>query len=66
MEQIYSHFGVSITKYGNKFFLEYDSGEIVSEIKKIEISEQDAKELQELKDGKSIFEYMINNLNDRI
>lgn len=66
MEQIYSRYGITIIKYNEKYFLEYDSGEIVSVIKKIEVSEQEAKELQELKDGKSIYEYMIKNLGDRI
>lgn len=66
MEQIYSRYGITIIKYNEKYFLEYDSGEIVSVIKKIEVSEQEAKELQELKDEKSIYEYMIKNLGDRI
>lgn len=66
MKPIYLHFGIAITRHDNKMFLEYDSGEIVSGIKEIEISEQEAKELQELKDGKSIYEYMIKNLGDRI
>lgn len=66
MEQIYSNFGITIIKHGNKFFMEYDSGEIVSVIKKIEISEQEARELQERKDEKSISEYMIKNLDDRV
>lgn len=66
MEQIYSRYGITIIKHDEKYFMEYDSGEIVSVIKKIEVSEQEAKELQELKDGKPIYEYMIKNLGDRI
>lgn len=66
MEQIYSRYGITIIKHDEKYFMEYDSGEIVSVIKKIEVSEQEAKELQDLKDGKSIYEYMIKNLGDRI
>lgn len=66
MEQIYSRYGITIIKHDEKYFMEYDSGEIVSVIKKIEVSEQEAKELQDLNDGKSIYEYMIKNLGDRI
>ena len=66
MEQIYFRFGIAIIKQDEKYFLQYDSGEIVSVIKKIEISEQEAQELQELKDGKATYEYVIRNLGDRI
>lgn len=66
MEQIYSRFGITIVKQDEKYFMQYDSGEIVSVIKKIEISEQEAKELQEQKDENAIYEYMIKNLGDRI
>lgn len=66
MEQIYTGFGITILKQDTKFFLQYDSGELVSVMKKIEISEQEAQALQEQKDGKAIYDYMIKNLNDRI
>lgn len=66
MEKIYSRFGITIIKQDEKCFLEYDNGEMASVIKKIEISEQEAKELQDQKDGNSIYEYMIRNLSDRI
>lgn len=66
MEQLYSNFGIVIIKKGGNFFLQYDSGEIVSSMKEIEISEQEARELQEQKDGNSLYNYMIKNLNDRI
>lgn len=66
MEKIYSCFGITIIKQDEKYFMQYDSGEIVSVIKTIEISEQEAKELRELKDGKATYEYMIKNLGDRI
>lgn len=66
MEQIYSHFGINIIKQDEKYFLQYENGEIVSIINRIEISEQEAEELQEQKDGNAIYEYMIKNLSDRI
>lgn len=66
MEEIYTGFGITILKQDTEFFLQYDSGGMVSVMKKIEISEQEAKELQEQKDGKAIYDYMIKNLNDRI
>lgn len=53
--------------YLNKeYFLQYDSGEIVGVLKKIEISEQEAKDLQEQEDGRAIYAYMMKYLNDRI
>lgn len=66
MKQIYSHFGINIIKQDEKYFLQYDNGEMISTIKKIEISEQEAEELQGQKDGNAIYEYMIKNLGDRI
>ncbi len=66
MEQIYSRFGITIIKQAEKYFMQYDNGEMVSVIKKIEISEQEAKELQDQKDESSIHEYMIKNLCDKI
>lgn len=66
MEQIYSNFGITIIKQDEKYYMQYDSGEMVSTIKKVELSEKEAKELQEQKDGNAIYEYMIKNLNDRI
>ncbi|ROR31747.1 hypothetical protein EDD66_101365 [Mobilisporobacter senegalensis] len=66
MQQIYSNFGITIIKQGEKYFMQYDSGEMVSTMKKIELSEREAKELQEQKDGNAVYEYMIKNLNDRI
>ncbi|MDE6019374.1 MAG: hypothetical protein K2H01_00025 [Ruminococcus sp.] len=66
MKQIYSQFGINIIKQNEKYFLQYDNGEIVSTIKRIEISDQEAEELQDQKDGNAIYEYMIKNLGDRI
>lgn len=66
MEQIYTGFGITILKQDTKFFLQYDSGEIVSSMKKIEISEQEVQALQEQKNEKEMYDYMIKNLNDRI
>ena len=65
-EQLYSKFGITILRQDEKFFLQYDSGEIVSKVKTIEISEREAKELKELENEHSVYEYMINKLNDRI
>ena len=44
MEQTYSNFGIAIIKKEGNYFLQYDSGEIVSSIKEIKISEQEANE----------------------
>jgi len=66
MKQIYSGFGIAIMKQGEKYFMQYDSGKIASVIKEIEISEQEAKELQVQKNEDSLYEYMIKNLCDRI
>lgn len=66
MKQIYTGFGITITKQDKEYFLQYDSGEIVGVLKKIEISEQEAKDLQEQEDGRAIYAYMMKYLNDRI
>ncbi len=66
MEQIYSRFGITIIKEDEKYFMQYDNGEMASKIIQIEISEQEAKELQNQKDGNCIYNYMIKKLCDRI
>ena len=66
MIQLYSNFGITIVQRNDQYFMYYDSGEIVSKMKEIEISELEAKELQEQKDEDAVYKYMIKNLNDRI
>ena len=46
MEKIFSGYGIEIFINGGKYFLRYDSGEIVSKLIEIEISEEDAKRAQ--------------------
>ena len=42
MENVFSDYGIEIFKGDGKYFLRYDSGEIVSKLMEIEISEEDA------------------------
>lgn len=66
MELIFNDFGIAIIKQDGRYFVQYDSGEIASTIRRIEVSEIEARELQEQRDVKSVYNYMIKNLNDRI
>lgn len=65
-ETLYSNFGITIIRQNGKYVMQYDSGEVVSVIRSIEISEREVKELIDLKDGKAIYDYMIKNLGDRV
>jgi hypothetical protein len=42
MVKIFAGYGIEIFKTDEKYFLKYDSGEIVSKLIEIEISEEDA------------------------
>lgn len=66
MEQIFNNFGITIFKRDNKYFMQYDNGEIVSTMKEIELTETEAIEIREQKDATSVYDYMIKNLNDRV
>jgi len=46
MEKIFSDYGIEIFKSNGQYFLRYDSGEIVSRLVDIEISEEDALRAQ--------------------
>ncbi len=66
MDKIYEDYGIEIFKNDVKYFLRYDAGEIVAQLKDIEISGVEAREIQEQKSEKELYDYMIKNLNDRI
>lgn len=66
MNKIYEDYGIEILRDDEKYFLRYDAGEIVVQLKDIEISEVEAREIQQQKSEKELYDYMIKNLNDRI
>ena len=42
MRTIFEDYGITVLQEGDKFFIRYDSGEIVSKIDMIEVSKEDA------------------------
>ena len=66
METIYNAHGIEIVKRDDQYFLRYDAGEIVTVINEIEISEEESREIQRKKDMEDLYEYMIQNLNERM
>ena len=66
MENIYEAYGIEIIKKENKFFLRYDAGEIVVQMKEIEISEEESKKIQGKRTAKELYEFMIENFNNRM
>lgn len=46
MNKVFSAFGIDIEEEHGKYFLTYDSGEIVMKLETIEISQEDAVEAQ--------------------
>jgi len=66
MDIICESHGIEIVRGGEKYFLRYDAGEIVSKIKEIEISKKEAIEIQAITTEQELYDYMIHNLNDRL
>lgn len=66
MDVIYNQFGIEILKENDSYFIRYDSGEIASKIIKIEITEEEAKEIQQQMTDQAMYNYLIRNLNDRM
>ena len=66
MDIICESHGIEIVRSGEKYFLRYDAGELVSKIKEIEISEEEAMEIQATTTEHGMYDYMIHNLNDRL
>ena len=66
MDIICESYGIEIVRGGEKYFLRYDAGEIVSKIKEIEISKKEAVEIQAITTEQGLYDYMIHNLNDRL
>ena len=66
MDIICESHGIEIVRSGEKYYLRYDAGEIVSKIKEIEISEKEATEMQAITTEQRLYDYMIHNLDDRL
>lgn len=66
MEVIYNQFGIEVLKENDSYFMRYDAGGIASKIVKIEITEEEAKELQQQMTDQDMYNYLIRNLNDRM
>ena len=63
---IFESHGIELVRSGEKYFLRYDAGELVSKINEIEISEKEAIEIQAIAAEQGLYDYMIHNLNDRL
>lgn len=46
-ERVFEGHGIEVLKRGSQFFIRYDAGEIVVEMKEIEVSEKEAEKAQE-------------------
>lgn len=66
MEQIYNEYGIEIIKKDGKFFMRYDAGEIAVQIREIEVSEEEVRQIQSQKNSKELYNYLIKNLNKRM
>lgn len=58
MELVFSGFGIEIIKKEGKFFVKYDSGEIVSKVIEKEITEEEAIKAQ--KSEKDAYEMLLS------
>ena len=46
-EQVFEDYGIVLVRRGNKFFVRYDAGHLVAEMREDEVSEQQALRLQQ-------------------
>lgn len=46
MNKIYENYGIIIMKNDNKYYIQYDAGELVDKIDIIEVSKEDAEKAQ--------------------
>ena len=65
MDVIYDSHGIEILRSGAKYFLRYDTGELVHKIKETEISEKEAAEIQAITTEQGLYDYIIGNLSGR-
>lgn len=66
MEQIYNDYGIEVFKEDNKYFLRYDAGELVVQMNTIEITKEEAKQIQLQKSSEELYQYLIKNINKRM
>lgn len=66
MEQIYNEYGIEIIKRDGKYFMRYDAGGIVVQMREIEILEEEVRQIQSQKSPKELYDYLIKNLNSRM
>ena len=66
MKQIYEKFGIEIFIENQHYFLRLDAGEIVVQIRDIPISESEAKSIMAIDNSSDLYDYMLENINDRI
>lgn len=66
MEQLYNEYGIEIIKKDSKFFMRYDVGEIVVQMREIEVSEEEVRQIQSQSSSKELYDYLIKNLNKRM
>lgn len=64
MEKVFEGYGIGIVKKDEKLFLRYDAGEIVSDYREIEISQEDAEKAQ--KSSQGAYEVIIAYQNKNI
>ena len=61
MYKIFEDFGIQIFSENGKYFIEFDSGELVSKMVEIEVSKEDAEKAQESE--QSAYEVIIKYQN---
>lgn len=66
MEEIYNDCKIQILKDGESFFLRYERGMIVSDIREIAFTEGEALKLMEMKSVEETFNFLFENWLERI
>ena len=63
MDIIYESHGIEIISKEEKLFIRYVAGELVDKIKEIEITKEEAMEIQAITTSQALYDYMIKNLD---
>lgn len=62
----YDKFGIKIIKKKDRYFLQYDAGEIVIQIREIHISDKEAQSIMKIDNSDELYKYMLENLDNRM
>lgn len=65
MRQFYNKHGIEIIKNNDRFFMRYDSGEVVAQMRELEITKEEARQIQSSGNSNELYDCLVKILNRR-